>query len=515
MAHLRNEQLVQRSREFIEALRRKGVRLWCEQGTIRYRALKEVLSQAELDCLRAWKSEIILALNNSSAESLDDKQGRHAPLSFSQLAHWRQFRLYERHSLRRVASATRMHGPLSIDALRSAILGIVARHEALRTRVILVGNEPMQVVLKSIDCPLLIENITGYLKEQQEELVQESIRRFVLQPIDVGREALFGVHLLKLSESEHVLVMAMEHMISDGYSLGLLIRDLMTLYAGEIGGRCGALPPIAIQYADYAVWQRMVRGDSLEVRARRVSDRLENCSTLIFPRRLEVPSGCLGRGNVEVVLDCSIKSALLNWGKARGSTLVLAVLTAYVALVLRWCGARETIFQYQIDGRDNPELESTVGYFASVLYLRLGINETDTFEDLLRRVTEEYCVARECADFSFLAAQVPRPSYVRSTRFNWLPPLLQGEDPLRRVDPTTALALSNVRFVYPVPSDVEIELEPLIIFSEIADEIRGGIYFPLNQFSIETMQGFANGLHLVIKSLLSNPSCLVSDISFS
>jgi hypothetical protein len=190
----------------------------------------------------------------------------------------------------------------------------------------------------------------------------------------------------------------------------------------------------------------------------------------------------------------------------------MAVFTAYVGLVLRWCKAQECFIQYQSDGRVTPTTENTIGLFASVLYLRMRLLEEDSFVDLLNRATREYCTAFEHADFSYLAAQVPRPELSWNSAFNWLP---QGSNvgPFDLAGSDGKISCCPVRFAHPMARNIDIDGEPSIfLYDTEHGEIAGEVWFPLSRFSSETMERFGRKFLASIRALLRRSEERVRDV---
>jgi non-ribosomal peptide synthetase component F len=192
----------------------------------------------------------------------------------------------------------------------------------------------------------------------------------------------------------------------------------------------------------------------------------------------------------------------------------MSVFTAYVGLVLRWCNASEGVIQYVTDGRVSPKIENTIGFFASVLYLRIELLEDASFVNLMNLVTDEYCKAYEHADFSYMEAQVPPPEFARNSCFNWVP---QGAK-IELSDSggsEGAITCSPLTFAHPMLKNLERDNEPVILLFDTDDEIVGDVCFPLNRFSIDTMERFGRNLLVFIRALLRQPDDRVKDILLS
>jgi hypothetical protein len=500
----------------LESLRKKGVKLWMENSQLRYKAPRGVLTQEDIESLKLYRDQIAALLKQfTDAENAEPKLERRsrldrAPLAFSQLAHWNFYRLSERPAIRQIASATRLQGQLNVNALQKSIAEVVRRHDALRTRIVVIDGVPMQEVAESGGCELEVSDLTGLPEALLETEVKRLIESYILQPIDVAVDPLFGVRLLKLRDDEHVLIMTMEHIISDMFSMNILMRETFEAYMQALKARDFSLPEIPVQFADYAVCQRNTLASWMEKHGTHWNERLAGCQPLRFPGGKSSPPAInLGWGILPVRIGMELKKELSEWSRLRRTTLVMSVFTAYVALVLRWCNASESIIRYQSDGRVSSEIQNTIGYFASALYIRTGLLEGDRFIDLLNHVIDQYCKAYEHTDFSYFSAQVSPPEITRSSGFNWLPQRSKFDS----VGSEDAITCSPVNFVHPMGKNLEVDGEPSIGLLETEEGgIAGEVWFPLNRFSVETMERFGRNFLVFIQALLRQPEGRVRDI---
>jgi hypothetical protein len=414
--------------------------------------------------------------------------------------------------LRQIASATRLRGPLKLEVLRRALAEIISRQDALRTRVVVCNGIPTQEIAQSGCCEIQVEDLTGLSESIHESEVNRQIRGFILESVDVSVGPLFGILLLKLRHDEHVLIAAMEHMISDEFSMNILLRDLFTAYVQALNGHTFHLPQIHSQFTDYATRQTNAYRSWLEKNGAYCNDHLAGSQRVRFPedRSLQTVTR-LGWGTVGLKIGKTLRAELGEWCLLRRTTIVMAVFTAYVALVLRWCNAPECVVQYLSNGRTSPDVENTIGFFASPLYLRVALFDDDGFVELMSRVTEEYCKAYERAAFCHVAQQVPPPEFTRNTIFNWVP---QGTKiRLSETDASEhAITCSPVPFTHPMADRVELDHEPGILLYDIDDEVVGLVHFPLNRFSIEIMERFARNVLVFVSKLLEQPEVRVNDI---
>lgn len=488
------------------SLRRKGVELWSEGGVLRYRAFKGALAREDLEGLRLHKQQI-LTLISADADAAECDAVRYAPLVYSQLSRWQLLNSGEIPSQRQIASATRVRGKLDVDVLRQALAHVVSRHDSLRTRIVVREGEPMQEISKFLTVPLVLEDLTEFAEYERELHVSARIRTLVSVPVKVDTLPLFEVLLLKLRDDEHVLVSGMEHMISDAFSIGILLRELLTAYAQAVQGQPFSLPSTSLQFGDYALRQAASEGQWL-ARHQHYWRELTGLQRLRFPDDPFATSDQAGWTTLPLLIDAELKGRLQQWCRREHTTLAMAVFTAYVALIFRWCNVREGGIRYQSDGRLSPEIENTIGFFAAALHLRLALHEEDTWIDLLGRVTHEYCRAHEHVDYCYLAAQSPRPEFTRNSIFNWVPqPTI---DPTMPPDAPGAIACSALRIADLVVGSYRIDSEPLMLLHDTQTQVVGELYYPRNRFSEATMKRFGESFLAMVRALLSDPAGRIS-----
>jgi hypothetical protein len=499
-------------------VRRKGVRLWAEDGKLQYEAPKGSLTPQEIARLRDSKRLIIALLEKTAREQvpalkLEPRNPQaEIPLTYSQLAYWRLCRESQRGSLRQIASATRLRGALSLDALQQSLSELVRHHEVLRTRIVSRDDGLWQLIdgfrnyeIGRIDLMQLPDGV-------RENEVSRIMTSLMLEPVDLAVGPLFGVRLVRMREDEHVLLVAMEHMISDAASMNIFLRDLITAYGQAVRKKPIALPKIPIQFADYAIHQQKNHQAWIEKHGAYWDRRLAGCRRLTFPE--SAPDSVVkfsGWGQVLIRIDRELKESLIKWCRFRKTTLVLSVLTVYTALVMRWCHATDAIIQYQTDGRTNPEIEQAIGYFASVLLLRIETFKTDTFIDLLQRITQEYCASCEHADASYLESRGPRPDFTRNTAFNWIPEDWNNSTSVE--DERDSIIRSPFHFESPILKYIEFDCEPSMLLFDKGNEIVGCIAFPRNRFSNEIMEQFGRNFLGFLEQLIGHAEQRLQDIT--
>lgn len=502
-------------------VRAKGVRIWAEEGHLRYRAPKNALTDHDIEQLRTSKGEILSLLQHDLPPSLAPtappaRRTHLAPLAYSQLHHWNFYQLSHQPAFRHLLAVQRLAGPLDIEATRRTIAAIIHRHDSLRTRIILHGGIPMQEIANSVEWTLDIQDLTTAAASGHELEINRQIEQIVMEPINVSIGPLFAVKLLRLSPSDHILIVAMEHIISDMWSINLFMRDFLRGYAQATRSGTVAFAKLPMEFSDYASWQKSQKTNWLKRHSPYWEDCLRSCHRLRFPDD-PPPPHCLTQNNrsgwtiATIPVEGALHTRLQQWCREQRTTVVMSIFTAYVALVLRWCRAAETLIRFETNGRVDPKLADTIGYFTSPLYIRVSLTENDTVADLLRRVTQAYCSAHEHADFSYIESREPRPDFTRNTAFNWIPSLADHDT--ENTLNADALKLLPFDFENPRLQRLERDTEPFAVFFAQRDRIDGGIWFPLDRFSRATMEMFSKHLRAFVDELIKHPGQRVLDLA--
>lgn len=504
--------------DIIDNVERKGARLWIEQGRLAFRAPRGALSPEEITELRAVKDQIVGYLEARKGELINESptgpRAHRLPLSFSQLAHWNLYRLRDRPGIRQVATATRLRGRLNVDVLQKCLKEVVRRHDALRTRIVVSDGTPIQEVSPSVNFELQWSDLAAVMDGSRQNELQRRIEEFLAQPVCVTTEPLFAAMLFRLGETEHCLLMAAEHLISDGYSISILLQEILAAYEQETKGGEIRLPAVSCQFSDYVAWQQRTQ----KLRAERNSGFWQEVMQVrpvrFPPDRAREREGGTGWGAISIKVGQELDRALRELCRAHKTTLPMVAFTIYGAAVLRWCQVPDGIIQYQGDGRFGAELERTVGYVASVLYPHISVVEGDSFIDLLKRVTNAYCVAYERNDYCYLESRLPRPEVASNTAFNWIPNVFNS-DLVDSDGVEPILDCSPIAFEHPIMRIMDRDDDPVILLNDRGNDIVGELCFPLSRFSRHSMEAFANSFLLMAREIVGRPDGRLSDIPFT
>ncbi|HEU4881440.1 MAG TPA: condensation domain-containing protein, partial [Longimicrobium sp.] len=281
-----------------------------------------------------------------------------APLSFAQERLWFIDRLEPGSAVYNIPMAWRL-GPLNYAALERALGEVVLRHEALRTTFREVDGSPVQVIAPFDGFTLLVEDLSGLDEADRQAEVRRRTAEEELRPFDLAAGPLFRASLLRLDEERHVLLLSMHHIVSDGWSVRVLTRELEAVYAAYLQGRESPLPELPVQYADYAVWQRQhLRGELLERQISYWRDRLAGA-----PELLELPTDhprpavqTFRGGNEPIELPGELQEQLRALGRSEGATLFMVVLAAFQVLLSKYSGSDDIVVGTPIAGRTRDEV---------------------------------------------------------------------------------------------------------------------------------------------------------------
>lgn len=325
------------------------------------------------------------------------------PLSYTQQRLWFIDRLAPGGSAYNIPASVRIEGPLNLGVLERVLEEIVSRHESLRTRIEVVEGEPRQVIQDGITVPLGVIDVNHEQEEEPEAAARRLARSEIQKPFDLQRGPLIRACLLKLAEQDHVLVVTMHHVISDGWSLGILVREVSALYRAFGAGEVSPLPQLPIQYADYSVWQRQwVSGELLEQQLNYWKKQLAEAPVLDLPTDFPRPLLQSQRGdsiefNVPVELTVKLKQLCLQYG----TTLYMTLLAAFQTLMSRHSRQYDITTGSPIAGRRRTETEALIGFFVNTLVLRTDLSGAPGFATLLQRVKKSTLEAYAHQDVPF------------------------------------------------------------------------------------------------------------------
>ncbi|MEQ1850674.1 MAG: amino acid adenylation domain-containing protein [Chthoniobacteraceae bacterium] len=314
---------------------------------------------------------------------------KQAPLSFAQESLWFLDQLAPDRAVYNVPLSLHLTGELGRDALQRSLDEVVRRHQSLRTRFEQAGGRPVQIVepLAGIEMPFT--DLGDLPVREREAEAARLCGEDAWRPFDMARAPMLRARLLRLGPADHLLFLNMHHVVSDGWSLGVLVRELGQLYTAFSEGKESPLPELPIQYADFAVWQRdWLRGEVLQAQIDYWKKRLDGA-----PARLELPADHPRpatpsyRGAVEsAVFPPATLAALKSLAQQNGVSLFMVLLAAFDTFLHRYTGETDIVIGSPVAGRNRRETEGLIGFFVNTVVLRSDLSGDPTFEELLRHV---------------------------------------------------------------------------------------------------------------------------------
>ena len=314
-----------------------------------------------------------------------------APLTFAQQRMWFLNQLEPDSTAYNLSAAVRLEGPLNLPALEQSFNQIIGRHETLRTSFAVSRGRPVQVVAQESRVELRVEELGHTGEGEREAEIARLAGEEAQRGFDLSAGSLLRVRLLRLSAQEHVLLLTMHHIISDGWSVGVMVRELGLLYETNDKGREAELVELKIQYGDYAVWQReWLRDEELDGHLSFWERQLEGANFVLeLPTDRPRPALQSYRGATHsLVLGRELTRELKALARRENSTLFMILLAAFRALLYRYTGQPDILVGAPIANRTHTEVEPLIGLFANTLVMRADASGETRFRELLKRVRE-------------------------------------------------------------------------------------------------------------------------------
>ncbi|MDZ7286756.1 MAG: amino acid adenylation domain-containing protein, partial [candidate division KSB1 bacterium] len=326
------------------------------------------------------------------------------PLSFAQQRLWFLDQLQPGAAFYNIPVALRLHGRLDTAALEKSLQRVIARHESLRTTFASRDGRPVQVIAPTLQFRLPLIALENWPESARAAEVLRLSREEALQPFDLVHGPLLRARLLRLAAEEHVLLLTLHHIIADGWSMGVLVREVAQTYTAALAGKEPGLPELPIQYADYAAWQRQwLSGEVLQKQLAFWKEQLAgHTEVLELPTDRPRPPLQTFHGAVEkVTFAPELLHSLQTLSQREGVTLFMTLLAAFQTLLHRYTGQPDILVGSPIANRTRAETENLIGFFVNTLVLRADFSGNPTFRELLRQVRERCLGAYAHQDLPF------------------------------------------------------------------------------------------------------------------
>ncbi|MEP6583050.1 MAG: amino acid adenylation domain-containing protein [Ginsengibacter sp.] len=454
-----------------------------------------------------WKSEKV-DKNYNKIKAINRQGIKNIPLSFSQERLWFIDQL-EGSTQYHIPEILRLKGKLNRDALQYALESIVNRHEVLRTVLRSLDGKAYQHIKEPDKWKLTI--VDGLAHQKDKEELQRVIGELIKKPFNLSQDNLLRGHLIQIDNEEHILIVTLHHIVSDGWSKSILVKEVAELYTSFEQQRPPRLKDLEIQYADYAIWQReFLQGDILEKKLSYWKEKLEGVGFLAIPTDYIRPPEQSNNGAiVNFRIDAELSEKLQVLSKNSGTTLFMTLLAGLNVLLHRYSGQNDICIGTPIAGRQQPEVENLIGFFINTLALRNEIDSDDLFGDLLQQIKTNTLEAYNNQEIPFekvVDAVVKQRNLSHS-------PLFQVMLVLQNTQDVKRLQLGDLTLLREDYKHTNAKFDLSFTIIETADGLKGIVQFCTDLFKEGTVKRMAKHFSQLLESMVKEPSKKISELT--
>jgi len=469
------------------------------------------LSARQLDLLTRRLRQHDLA-EGPQAIAPREQGSRPLPLSFAQQRLWFLDRLTPENPSYTVPCARHLSGPLSVQVLAQSLNEIVRRHETLRTTFGLQAGQPIQQIAPARPRPLPVIDLRNLSQQTRDSQLRLLLSAEAQRPFDLASGPLIRWSLIRCAAEEHVLTLLLHHIISDGWSNGVLVHELSVLYRAYIAAPEGPspLPELPIQYADFALWQRAyLQGAPLERQLAYWRGQLAGLPALLdLPTDRPRPALQRWRGaHLFFALPATLSAQLKEWSQQEGLTLFMTLLAAFQILLFRMSGHGDLVVGVPIANRNRAELEPLIGFFVNTLLMRARLKSELTVRALLRQVREMALGAFEHQDLPFERLV----EELRPARAPDHSPLFQVAFALQNA-PREHMALAGLTLR---PLEIEhatAKFDLTLFLWEQAGQLVGSVEYSTDLFDASTIERLTGHFQTLLTSMCQRPDLCLADL---
>ncbi|WP_449124152.1 amino acid adenylation domain-containing protein [Pseudomonas viridiflava] len=428
-----------------------------------------------------------------------------AALSFAQQRQWILWQLEPHSAAYNIPLALRLHGPLNIEALRRSIEALIERHETLRTTFEQQGDEALQVVHSASAFLLNVDRLADG------QSVQDYVDHEVQQPFDLQHGPLLRVRLLQVADEEHVLVLTQHHIVSDGWSMPIMVEELLQGYQAISLGRAIEREPLLIQYADYAIWQRnwLEMGEQarqLEYWKNQLGDQSPVLELPTDRPRPATRNRHGARFNVE--LDAALLNRLKALAREQGITLFMLLLASFQTLLHRYSGQDDVRVGVPIANRNRSETEGLIGFFVNTQVLKAEFSAQTTVAQLLQQIKQTAVQAQAHQDLPFeqlVEALQPERDPSRS-------PLFQVAYNHQTESRNEARELAGLRLEYQLSDKHTAQFDLTLDTCERLDGLGASLIYATNLFDASTVERMAGHWRNLLQAMTNDVRQRIADL---
>ncbi len=432
------------------------------------------------------------------------------PLSFAQQRLWVLDQIEPDNPLYNLPRPIRLKGPLNVQALEKALQGIVARHEVLRTNYVAEKGQPYQVIAQDPRGALRVLDLSSLSGAERDKEVFRLVNDEGYIPFDLAKDPIMRYVLFKMGEEDHVLLITTHHIADDGWSTGILLRELTELYNAEAEGKPSPLPELAIQYADYAVWQRnWVQGEMLEQQLSYWRRQLDGAPPLLLiPTDHPRPDKPTFQGAMHrFVLPANLLESVRAHSRQQGATSFMTMLSGFQTLLLHYTKQSDIVLGTDLANRTTVQTEALIGFFVNLLALRTDLSGDPTFSELVER-------NREMALGAYAHQDVPFDKLVEELQ----PERNLSHNPIVQVlfvqqnTPRSSKKMTGLT-IDRFPIDVSSKFDMAVFVSETNQGVEGSWVYSSELFDASTIARMAAMYQLVLETATANPAMRLSALT--
>jgi amino acid adenylation domain-containing protein/non-ribosomal peptide synthase protein (TIGR01720 family) len=503
--------------EFLSYLNSLEIKLWLEEEKLKYQAPQGAMTPEIKQEIGTRKPEILAFLRSAitpskTFESVISPVARSEdlPLSFAQQRMWFIYQMDQQNSAYNEALTIRLTGRLNIDILEQTINAIIQRHESLRTTFPMVEGKPIQKIAPFLKIKLLVVNLKDIPQEQIDKRIIEELQK----PFDLTQAPLLRCTLFDLGYENYILVNVFHHIIIDGWSKGILFKELSEFYQAFLSNSTVDLPELTIQYADFAVWQRQwLQGEILENQLNYWKKQLTAAPLLLeLPTDKPRPANPNFRGHsISFQINSELTEKLKLLSQKSGATLFMTLLAALNTLLFRYSGQDDILIGTPTANRNRQEIEPLIGFFVNTLVLRNSLEGNPAFSGLLQQARNVVLEAYANQDVPFEQV-VDGLEIERSLSYN---PLFQVMFALQNA-PLNSLELPHLKAQYLAVKHQRIKFDLSLILEEIETEqgsyLEGFWEYDSHLFTVERITRMVGHFQTLLKGIVANPQQTVREL---
>ncbi|MCZ8226490.1 MAG: amino acid adenylation domain-containing protein, partial [Microcystis sp. LE19-84.1B] len=431
------------------------------------------------------------------------------PLSFAQQRLWFLDQLQPNSALYNIPMVLHFRGNLNQKALEQSLQEICDRHEVLRTNFVTIDGQPTQVIQTTRET-ISVVDLQDLPIQEQAEKTQQLKQKQATQPFDLAKESLIRITLVVLSETEHLLLVCMHHIISDGWSIEVLIHELTSLYNAYVQNQPANLAPLPIQYGDFALWQKQwLQGDVLQSQLNYWQNQLTAAPPLLsLPTDHPRPAVQSFVGTQqEFSLSPKLSQALTELSRQQGVTLFMTLLAAFDALLYRYTGSSDILVGTPIANRNRIEIEGLIGFFVNTLVMRTDVSDNPSFSQLLTRVREVTMDAYAHQDLPFeMLVEALQPERDLSHT-----PLFQVAFVLQNT-PKSEIAMTGLTVTDLPPENTTAKFDLTLAMVNTDDGLKGVWEYNTDLFESSTIERLSGHFLNLLGGIVANPQAQISQL---